>query len=67
MFKRDHNSFKHVEKLTKKIAELLCHVNLIPYNSLAKNGYNRSGSIKAKNFNSILKNAKLTAYFDWNY
>lgn len=59
MFKPDHNSFKHVEKLTKKIAELLCDVNLIPYNSLAKNGYNRSGSIKTKNFNSTLKKRQI--------
>ena len=48
MFKRDHNSPKYVEKLTKKIAKLLCHVNLIPYNSLAKNGYNRRAVSKLK-------------------
>ena len=48
MFKRDHDSPKHVEKLTKKIAEVLCRVNLIPYNSLAKNGYNKRAVSKLK-------------------
>ncbi|WP_027119864.1 23S rRNA (adenine(2503)-C(2))-methyltransferase RlmN [[Mycoplasma] testudinis] len=54
-----NDSVEHAIELADKLKDLLCYVNLIPYNPVAENGYNRSTNERINAFYQTLKKLKI--------
>lgn len=54
-----NDTVMHAQQLAKLLTGLTCYVNLIPYNPVCENGYNRSTQHAIKAFSRELKKAQI--------
>lgn len=55
MIEGENDSPEHAKRLCSMLSGMLCHVNLIPLNTVEGRDYRKSGSMAIKNFVSILE------------
>lgn len=61
MIEGENDSTEHAKRLCSLLSGMLCHVNLIPLNTVDGRDYRKSGKTAIKNFISILEDAGFAA------
>ncbi len=61
LIKGVNDSESHAHELAKLVSGMLCHINLIPVNSIDEGGYEKSDKQSVENFKKVIESYKITA------
>ncbi len=61
LIKGVNDSESHAHELARLVLGMLCHINLIPVNSIDEGGYEKSDKQSVENFKKVIESYKITA------